>query len=554
MAATLAALLLQPAPARAASYWVGNGGNPPCTHATLQAAIDTAVGGAGDDLIYLVGPGPFTGPFTVFGGGIYLVGNVGSCGSTTTVGFATLRAPSGSRPLTILMGGAETVTLQRIVVTTEDGTLSGDGGGIWFAGASPASRLELITSQVSACTATGNGGGIYVSGGTVVVLTSSLVALNAANNGGGIAGENGAVVEVRGGYVVSNTALLDGGGIYAPDARVFLENGSIATETVVANNIAGRDGGGLYLGGAWEDYLTAKPGVPPTMVSGNLAQRGGGLFVDGSFVRLIYASVDNNQAGAEGGGLYLTSDGAVVTNGLSELVPTLGGFPRLETNRAADGAALHVDDGVVVMSSGRIRDHHAGAGAPAVATVSVGTLLLHGVQVDANEAPALFGVESSARLQLEHLGISGNTVGGIVRWRGTYSTVSVVSTALDESEAFFASFESPSSPPAFGCVVSRFASPFAVVPPGTDLSQVTVADPQFAAPPFDLHLRPTSPGIDLCLSTSRFDLDGDRRSHDDPYHPNAPGWTGDAGIDEVTVLFRDGFESGNRGQWAGAWP
>jgi hypothetical protein len=75
------------------------------------------------------------------------------------------------------------------------------------------------------------------------------------------------------------------------------------------------------------------------------------------------------------------------------------------------------------------------------------------------------------------------------------------------------------------------------------------------APPNNLHLQPSSPGIDLCAAvTNRFDLDGDRRSHDDPHHPNPPDRTGDAGIDEVTVLFRDGFETGNRGQWSGSFP
>ncbi|HET9769123.1 MAG TPA: hypothetical protein VFS60_19925, partial [Thermoanaerobaculia bacterium] len=116
--AALASLLLAPARAGAASYWVGNGGNPPCTHATLQQAMNTAVGAAGDDVIYLVGAGPFTGPFTEIGGGFEIVGNVESCGGTLSVGRSTVNAPSGERPLTLLVQGAETVRLRHMMVTT----------------------------------------------------------------------------------------------------------------------------------------------------------------------------------------------------------------------------------------------------------------------------------------------------------------------------------------------------------------------------------------------------------------------------------------------------
>ncbi|HXT50554.1 MAG TPA: hypothetical protein VN811_05900, partial [Thermoanaerobaculia bacterium] len=66
--------LLIATPAAANLYWVGNNGNPPCTHANLQAAIDDAVGSAGFDLIYLVGAGPFNGPFLVLGGDLEIHG------------------------------------------------------------------------------------------------------------------------------------------------------------------------------------------------------------------------------------------------------------------------------------------------------------------------------------------------------------------------------------------------------------------------------------------------------------------------------------------------
>ncbi|HET9768477.1 MAG TPA: hypothetical protein VFS60_16640 [Thermoanaerobaculia bacterium] len=552
LVAALAALLLAPAAAGAANYWVGNAGVAPCTHATLQAAIDTAVGGAGDDVISLVGPGPFNGPFTIFGGGIHIRGNVGSCGSNASVGYATIRAPSGSRPLTILMGGAETVRLQRVIVTTDNGAVNGDGGAIWFAGASNDSWLDLIDSQVVANTALGDGGGIYVSGGKLWVSLLALVgANNAAGNGGGIAAKNGALVEVRGGFVLGNVALFDGGGIYAPDAAVNMLTGGVAAS--VSNNIAGRDGGGLYLGGGHVDVLTAPPDFAPSLVSGNQAQRGGGLFVDGADVRLRYVSVEHNTAGGEGGGVYVTDGGGVFTNASAEAAPR-NGFPRLEANVAADGAALYAADGAVILTTGSIRGHQ-GTGAAAMAVAAGDTsFLLTGVSVQSNAMPALFGIEGSAIVQLWHDSLAGNDVTGIVRWRGSSSILYVIASVLDETEPFFASFQAPSNPPQFSCVVSRYASPFATVPPGTIFADMVFADPQFVAPPGDLHLRHGSPAIDLCVANPQTDHDGDARSYDDRYHPNGELRTADAGADETTVLFADGAESGTLAAWNGASP
>src|ERR1044072_743913 len=136
IAAFVAALLASATAAEAASFWVGNGGSPPCTHATLQDAMNAAVSAAGDDFIYLVGPGPFVGPFIGVGGGYEVIGNVAACGSTTSVRYAPVRA-SGEPPLTLSVPGAQTVRLRHLMVTAQ-GSHVGDGGAIHFSGATPA--------------------------------------------------------------------------------------------------------------------------------------------------------------------------------------------------------------------------------------------------------------------------------------------------------------------------------------------------------------------------------------------------------------------------------
>ena len=553
VAVAFAALLLLPAAARAASYWVGNGGSPPCTHATLQAAIDTAVGGAGSDVIHLVGPGPFQGPFIILGGSIEIVGNVASCGNTASVGYSTLRAASGARPLSILMGQTETVRLRRLVVTTQGGHYDGDGGAIWFAAGTFGGMLELVDTQVRESVASGDGGGVYVSRGRLRVLGPSLVFGNGASRGGGIAAANQAVVELDGANVIGNTALLDGGGIFADDAFVAAGSFSNGRPAAVASNVAGRDGGGLYLGPN-AHTLSAWNESPHLSVTANFAQRGGGVFLWGGSLRLNKVSLDNNQASGEGGALWAGGDGSVTANAFGDSEPTRGGFPRFDANVAAEGAALYLDDAAAILASGRMHGHQAGAGGAVLAVVVNGILHLHGVVVDANQMPALFALENATLLQLEHLTLSGNTVGGFVRWRGTSSEVIFASSILDETEPFFASFESPSTSPQIACIVSRHSSPFASVPPGTDLSGVTYTDPQLVSPPFDFHLRHTSPAIDRCGSLPRTDNDGDERSRDDRYHPNDIEQTADAGADEAWVYFVDGFESGNRGQWSGSSP
>ena len=550
--ALLPALLLLAAPASANLYWVGNNGSPPCTHATLQAAIDTATGSPGFDLIYLVGAGPFNGPFTVLGGDLEILGNVGSCGSGVAVGQqATLRAASGSRPLTILSGGIGTVRLRHLMVTTNNGSLNGDGGGIWFAGASPSSRLELFDTRVNANTAFGDGGGIFVSQGTLLLSTGAQVGLNDANRGGGVAAFNGAVVELHGASVLTNTALLDGGGIYAPDAQVRIDNLAGQT-TSVGSNLAGGDGGGLYLAGEHDDTIGGLAAAP-VVVNSNQAQRGAGLFIDGSSVHVTYAQVAFNAAWGDGGGIYLSGGGVLSSSVFG--APTLGGFPRLERNSAGEGAAIYAADGTVVLSSGRIRDHQADSGgAVTMAAVGAGTLLvLHGAVVESNAGPALFGIDAGAELRLEHCTMTGNTMGAIVRRHDSGSDVSLVSTVLDETEPLFALFEAPASPapPTLSCVLSHYSSPFSSLPPGTDLSSTWIADPQLVAPPANVHLRYTSPAIDRCPAYAWYDFDGEPRSYDDPYHANVFG-TGDAGADEASVMFVDGFKSGNLTRWSAA--
>lgn len=558
----IAALLLALAPsaASALTYWVKTGGGPSCTHTTLQAAIDAMNGStSANKTIYLVGSGPFTGPFSmVGGGGITIVGGVASCGMTTSTQRSTLQAPSGQRPLTILMGEEGRITLRRLLITTNSGTLNSDGGGIWFAAPSVFSTLRLEDTQVLNNGTLKDGGGIFVSKGKVILTGGSLVSSNTAVNGGGIAAINGAAVEVESSNVTTNTAYFDGGGIYAPRASVRIGSTSgLGLPASVANNLAGDDGGGLYIGANGDASLGA---VALASINGNQARRGGGLFMDDAWVNLYQAELKLNSASLAGGAIYVAPSGALLTNNADW---TADGFPRFSANRAGEGAAIYAEgdnETEIYLLTGTFSNHDTRATGAAMVTANgpLGYFFFRGLTVYGNQGPELFAVEGGAPLELLHSVISGNTVNRLVRWDGTGPGVRVANSIISETEPVFSGLPTPQVLPQLSCIVSPF--PLLGTPPGTDLSQVFAFDPRFVAPDRgDFHVWPTSPAIDLCPyapggTNAGYDRDRDPRGYDEPFHSNPTGHTYDAGADEVIPVVWDDFESGSFSHWSTVTP
>jgi hypothetical protein len=581
--AALVLALLTPKTAFALSFWVKTGGGSFCTHTTLQAAIDEAQSNSTSDTIYLVGSGPFTGPFSILGGGgLKIVGGVASCGATSSAQYASLQTPSGKRPLTILLGENGRITLRRLVITTSFGTLkTGDGGGLWFVGPGPLSEVVLDDSRVinsgtlhdgggifvsggtlqltggsvvTGNSASANGGGIATSGGTLRLTQGSVVSSNTAVNGGGISGVNSAVIEVDGSSVTANVAYFDGGGIYAPAANVdlgFFESPGLPVS--VAGNIAGDDGGGLYLGST--SGASDLGAGAPTSITGNQARRGGGIFIADAWTFLYQMDISLNTASQAGGGIYAASGSLLMTYPGERLAD---GFPTFTKNKAGDGAALYAGGALteVYLDAGTFADHDTRSTGAALVTASdEAVVALRGITVYGNLAPELFAAEGGASLALFHASIAANTVNRLVRWDGTGPGLRVANSAFAESEPFFAGLPAPQILPQLTCVVSHL-SMLQGMPPGTDLSQVIITDPQFLAPERgDLHVGPKSPAVDLCPYAAGFganggyDRDRDFRGFDEPFRANPSGQTFDAGADEVVPLVWDDFESGVLSHW-----
>jgi hypothetical protein len=542
--AAIAMSAVSAAPSQAAQFWVGSGTG--CTHATLQGAVDTAQATPGPDFVFLVGPGPFDGPVSIIGGGLTIVGGIGICTDVNSSGYSTLRAPSGSRPLSILIGGSSSVILKRLRITTQQGTLNNDGGAIWFSGGGLASGLVLDDCQVLESVALGDGGGIYVSNATLQVEGFSQISGNAAANGGGIAADAGARVSVyEGSQVSGNTAFFDGGGLHLVGANVQLGmtsrgfSGGPVPPPLVVNNIAGDEGGGMYLADtALASFVIAGAGSPPVGIGGNQARRGGGIFLSNAALQLERAELYFNQAAEDGGGVCVVAQATLTAAHTSVASLLAGGYPHFTGNDALRGGSLFVDRGVVALGSGSVFDHDAGAGDATVSAIGTSTLALHGVVFSRNQAPALIALKEGVQLALTHVSMGGNqAAAGLVDWQGTLTGVQVAASAFDETEPFFARFGTPQNPPTFQCIVSRHGSTFNGVPVGTDLSGVLFADPGFLSPQDgDLHIRPGSAAIDRCpdLTDSTHDVDGELRGFDfdGPATPGGQLW--DAGADEHT--------------------
>jgi hypothetical protein len=107
--------------------------------------------------------------------------------------------------------------------------------------------------------------------------------------------------------------------------------------------------------------------------------------------------------------------------------------------------------------------------------------------------------------------------------------------------------------------MTRHAGLLTGLPPAAVVRAVTIADPRLANPAAgNYQLKGASGAIDFCDTTQWAaddrDIDWQARDVDDPGHPNPlPGFR-DLGADEYSVVFADGFETGNTLRWDAVSP
>jgi uncharacterized repeat protein (TIGR01451 family) len=169
----------------------------------------------------------------------------------------------------------------------------GSGGGLYLGGSSSSNNLTLNNMPVYDNTAVGSGGGIAITsyGDASVSLTESNLYSNTAGD---------------------NSGWGSGGGLYVSTSM----NGAVALSmTEVYSNVASYDGGGIYL----QHYGTGQFAAGTGAIRHNRAENGagGGLWVNGGYgeegstsVTLLSVPVHDNEAGGEGGGIYIRDYGS----------------------------------------------------------------------------------------------------------------------------------------------------------------------------------------------------------------------------------------------------
>ena len=180
------------------------------------------------------------------------------------------------------------------------------------------SKFIMDGGTISGCEADA-GGGLYADNSTVTINNGTISECTAAiKEGGGLYATNGSTININSGTISKCTASADnGGGLYADNSTVTISGGTIS-------GCKGVWGGGLYA----ENSSTIE--ISGVTISGCTVGAGGGLFVDRSTVRIsggIISGCITSDTG-NGGGLYANNSTIKITGG------------RIENNKAAHGGGV----------------------------------------------------------------------------------------------------------------------------------------------------------------------------------------------------------------------
>ena len=182
----------------------------------------------------------------------------------------------------------------------------------------------------------GQGGGIRNRATTVVNRT--IVRNNEATDGGGLANLFGTMT-VNNSLITLNVAGIGnfGGGIYSEGD--FQGPTLNVNDTTISNNQANADGGGLYI-------VNEVANIDGSTISGNRANDdGGGLFAAGfgSLINITNTTVSGNSAGDQGGGINFASIGGGPPATVSHVTIT--------DNTARDAGGIRSDVGTTRLNN-----------------------------------------------------------------------------------------------------------------------------------------------------------------------------------------------------------
>ncbi len=277
-----------------------------------------------------------------------------------------------------------------MVMSSEvDDNVAVEGGGIW----NSAGTLTLDNTGVSNNIATGDdadqgGGGLYNNGnGTIILRNDTDVTDNQATgtsgSGGGILNNTGGTLTITDSDVLRNSANRAGGGI--EDASGGLSSFTITGSNIADNTVATNpgNGGGIHIGGDGNLDISGSTVENNTAGAegGGIWNGSGSLVIDDCVVRRNIASGD---AADEGGGGLFNVSGMVSIEGNSRINRNQA------TGASGSGGGLLSLDGTVMVDNSQFRFNTANRAGGAVEIVD-GMLTSTNVEYRTNSTGAAPG-------------------------------------------------------------------------------------------------------------------------------------------------------------------
>ena len=174
------------------------------------------------------------------------------------------------------------------------------------------------------------------SGATFHMLSGKIEDCRAGGNR--VISVNGGSKFIMDGGTISGCTADKGGGLYADNSIVTINNGTISGCKARMGA-----GGGLYATN--QSTITIKDGT----ISGCEAGAGGGLYVDGSTVTISGGTISGCEAAInEGGGLYATNQSTITISG-----GTISGCKAPSSDKG-NGSGLYANNSTVTISGGTI--------------------------------------------------------------------------------------------------------------------------------------------------------------------------------------------------------